>query len=457
MERAHARAETRHGARGPVNQRTGWLKRVATRWPALRYSVAFPIRARGLGARLPPGSIAPVQARSDTDQHFFLERSRELGPVFKLVLHGNYTTCVLGHERGARLIGEHEDHLPGVTIDLEPLFPIGALRGMSGDTHRTYRRKFLHAIQATPLSAHREALDREIRTRLRAMADTNTPVAGDELRDRLRRLTTAIMLRLLFGLTPESPAYAVLEESYRRFGPGAPATNLGEEQVDAFASIQHEISTLVRGMAKGAGREGPPCLLRQLVQSAELDPTAMGNLAYLFEPSHFDLYSLWVWTLKYLGAEQRVLESYRARQGEERRAYAEAIVLETLRMEQSELLYRRVTADIVFEGYLLPRDTLLRVLIWEGHKDASVFTDPFTFEPDRFLARKPGLDTYAPFGLGQRHCLGAPLVLGLSTMFVQALLDDYDVCAIADGPPRKNPYHWQPGPELAIRLTPRSH
>jgi len=287
------------------------------------------------------------------------------------------------------------------------------------------------------------------------LASEPRPIAGPELRDRLRRLTTEIMLRLIYGLTPESPAYATLEASYRRFGPEAPATKLGDEQLDAFAEIRRVFTERARDLANGASASAPPCFLGHLVRSGEVDATALGNLAYLFEPSHFDLYSLWHWMLKLLGGRADLHAAYRSSTGEEQRRYAEAIVLETLRMEQSELLYRRVTADVVFEGFLLPRDTLLRVLIWEGHKDAAVFPNPFTFEPERFLQGKPGLDTYAPFGLGRRHCLGAPLVLGLSTMFVQALLDDHDVVASDDGPPRKNPYHWEPNPALAIQLAAR--
>src|SRR5262245_27225491 len=375
--------------RGPALPPSSSLaKQIVSRWPALRYSVAFPLRARRRGARIPPGWLGHLQERIDSDPRFFLERSRALGPVFKVILNGNYTTCVLGHERGARLIGMHEDKLPGVTVDLAPLFPIGALRGMSGDIHRRYRRLFLHAIQATPFAVHRDALESVVRERLRELASEDRPITGPELRNRLRSLTTEIMLRLIYGLTPESPEYATLEASYRRFGPEAPATKLGDEQLDAFAEIRRVFTARARELSNGAAATAPPCFLGHLVRSGEVDATALGNLAYLFEPSHFDLYSLWHWMLKLLGGRADLHAAYRSRTGEEQRRYAEAVVLETLRMEQSELLYRRVTADVVFDGYLLPRDTLLRVLIWEGHKDENVFPNPFAFEPERFLAGK---------------------------------------------------------------------
>jgi hypothetical protein len=267
------------------------------------------------------GSLALTQERIDSDPRFFLERARSLGPIFKVILNGNYTTCVLGHERGARLIGEHEDHLPGVTIDLAPLFPIGALRGMGGDTHRRYRRLFLHAIQATPLSAHRDALDARFASRYeRWRASTGRSQA--RAARAAARLTTEIMLRLIYGFTPESPVYATLEASYRRFGPEAPAAKLGDEQLDAFAEIRRVFTERARDLANGASASAPPCFLGHLVRSGEVDATALGNLAYLFEPSHFDLYSLWHWMLKLLGGRADLHAAYRARTGEERRHYA---------------------------------------------------------------------------------------------------------------------------------------
>ena len=37
-----------------------------------------------------------------------------------------------------------------------------------------------------------------------------------------------------------------------------------------------------------------------MVERNELDETALGNLIYMFEGSHFDLYSLWRWIVKHL-------------------------------------------------------------------------------------------------------------------------------------------------------------
>src|SRR4051812_27431564 len=103
-------------------------------------------------------------------------------------------------------------------------------------------------------------------------------------------------------------------------------------------------------------------------------------------------------------------------------------------MEQIEFLIRRVTGDIVIEGFLIPAGTLLRVYLWEAHKEEAAFPDPFTFDPSRFVGQKPGREKFAPFGLGQHQRVGANLVIGLSIFFVQRLLGGYTLEATEAGP-----------------------
>ena len=449
------RAASRDGTAGGAGAGAWWIDEPgidrAVTW--LRRSVVIPLRASRMGLRLPPGRLDRVQHLVDTDRGFFLDRARRCGPVFKALVHDSYTTCVVGHSRGARLIAAHEPKLAGWTVDLTGLFPIGALRGMSGETHRKYRRQFLRAVQATPLEAHADRVERLMREAVLELAAAPHPVGGDALRERLRRLSTSIMMRLLYGLEAGTPEHDALAADYRRFGPKAPVSRIRGPHARAFESIDRRLRARAEAARHGDGGAVPPCVLAHIARSGEADDTSMGNLAYLLEAAHFDVYSLWHWMLRLIAGNPRVQEAYAAHpDAGSRRAYARAIALETLRMEQSELLYWRVAEDIAFDGYLIPRGTRLRVCIWEGHKDEATFAAPFWFEPERFLENRYGLDAFAPFGLGARRCLGADLVLDLSTMLVQVLLDAHRVEMAADGAPFMGPYHWQPGPAFALRL-----
>jgi cytochrome P450 len=196
--------------------------------------------------------------------------------------------------------------------------------------------------------------------------------------------------------------------------------------------------------------------LSYLVVSGELDDTALGNLIYMFESAHFDIYSLWHWIVKQLVSNPRAAERFReaaAAGGVGRSRMARAIVLETLRLEQSEVLYRVPTCDIIFDGFLIPKRTVVRACLWEGHKDAQVFADPFKFDPDRFLTRDYDMEEFAPFGLDKRRCIAADFVVKASAAFVEILLTGFTLKMTSDGPPRKGPYHWEPSSDLSIVIS----
>lgn len=422
-----------------MSMRTSLGRAIHRVWPSARRSVVFPLRAASRGLRMPPGEFEPILETEQTDQRFLLERARRHGPVFKMLLNRNYTTCVVGHERGRRLITNHERDLPGMTVDLHPFCMHGALRGMPEETHRSYRRKLMQGIQATRLADHEDAvavvLD-DLVERLAAPARS-----GASLRKLLRHAAAQVFLSILYGARPGSRAAEALEAAFLRFGPDAPVATIGESHAAAFREVLSHVNDLA---------ENERSLVGRLRAAGDLDETLLVNVAYLFEPSHFDVYSLWHWVLDHLGSDENVGASYR--RAADRARYARAVVQETLRMQQSELLYRRVVRDIAFEGFLIPADTTVRVCLWEGHKDETVFPDPFAFRPERFLERSYDANAYAPFGLGPRHCLGSNLVLDLGTTFVMRVLEGHRVVATGPTSPVRGAYHWEPNPKRTVQL-----
>jgi cytochrome P450 len=126
----------------------------------------------------------------------------------------------------------------------------------------------------------------------------------------------------------------------------------------------------------------------------------------MFVPTQSDLFSLWHWILKYVAENPAVVARIRldARADENRYlVWSEAIVLETLRLNQSDALHRAAEADIELDGYLIPKGSVIRACLWEGHKDPQVFADPFTFEPARFLGQSYSIDQFAPFGFDKHR------------------------------------------------------
>jgi cytochrome P450 len=431
------------------------LSSVRRRWPVAVVLLRSWIRALARARRLPPGRLDPLDREMHADQHYCLKKAGRLGPVFKTWWIDGYVTCIVGHQRARRLLLSNEDHLPGGTLDLRELFPLGAVRAMTGDDHRKYRRLLVQALHGISFEAHEPAIRELIHAGLLALAQSHSGLAvpRQALRASLRATAACIMLRVLFGVVHATPELEGLVACYRRFGPEWPPSQVGPAQAEAFADIRDRLLAIAQDIRGGAAARRPPSLLGHLVGAGELDDTVLGNLIYMFESAHHDLYSLWHWILKQLASHPHVSERMydAAAQGATCRGrLTEAIVLETLRLEQSEVLYRVATRDIAFERFVIPEQTVVRACIWEGHKDHRVFPDPFKFDPDRFLGRTYDIDEFAPFGMDKRRCIAADFVVRVSAIFVDIVTTKLRLKLLADGPARRGAYHWEPACELSI-------
>jgi cytochrome P450 len=245
---------------------------------------------------------------------------------------------------------------------------------------------------------------------------------------------------------------------YRSFGPDVPVDAINQHGRDAFAEIARCVGRLAQAMKSGADAAAGPSVLRYLVESGSDDETALGNLIYMFEPAHFDVYSLWHWVLQHMAEHPHVadriaeaLHSTPADAG----PLVQAAVLETLRLAQSEILYREAKSDGTFDGLFFPKGGIVRVCLWEGHKDERTFPEPFAFRPDRFQGRPFEIDEFSPFGLDKHRCIAAEVTVSLTALFLEELLTDFS-CELADaGPAELGTYHWEPNAQSKISLSAR--
>jgi cytochrome P450 family 4 len=91
--------------------------------------------------------------------------------------------------------------------------------------------------------------------------------------------------------------------------------------------------------------------------------------------------------------------------------YVERCIKESLRLYPSvHFIARTLGEDVVtHSGYLLPKETIACIHIYDIHHNPEIYPDPERFDPDRFLpenSRKRHPFAYLPFSAGPRNCIG---------------------------------------------------
>jgi cytochrome P450 len=129
--------------------------------------------------------------------------------------------------------------------------------------------------------------------------------------------------------------------------------------------------------------------------------------------------------------------------------YLQAVVKETLRSHPPGPLLswaRLANEDTQVAGYHVPQGTTAMVNMWAITHDATVWPNPDTFDPSRFMKDEGGVDfdvlgtdlRLAPFGSGRRVCPGRSLGIATAQLWLACLLHHFS---------------WSQDPEHPIELT----
>ncbi|KAJ7482244.1 cytochrome P450 [Mycena galericulata] len=117
--------------------------------------------------------------------------------------------------------------------------------------------------------------------------------------------------------------------------------------------------------------------------------------------------------------------------------YVEAIVKEVLRWRPVGPLGlpRRTLSDDWYNGYLIPKGTIVIYNVWAIHRDPEIFPDFDEFRPERFL-EQPNL-YHTSYGFGRRICVG--MAIANQTLFIDiaCMLSALEISAPVDSQGRK--------------------
>ncbi|KDQ58276.1 hypothetical protein JAAARDRAFT_262159 [Jaapia argillacea MUCL 33604] len=115
--------------------------------------------------------------------------------------------------------------------------------------------------------------------------------------------------------------------------------------------------------------------------------------------------------------------------------YLEAVMKEVTRLNPIGPLGlpHRVTEDDVYEGYLIPKDSVVFANIWQMLHEPSVYHNPHEFNPSRFLGPNPERDpSDFCFGFGRRICPGLHLADLTIYLTCATILSVFEISKVVD-------------------------
>jgi cytochrome P450 len=406
---------------------------------------------------LPPGDQIELDTVERTDRRILLALAAEHGPIFKLTEQNHSQICVIGLPLARRLLKENALVLRPVTIELTSLFSEGFMRQMVGETHKKYRASLVAAINELELQTFLPELQIIASSRLgKYFVESNTREdTSQDYLDALTDIATGFLLRVFFGASPGTEAHTNLLILFRKLGPHGLVWNITDVQTRAFKELCAELKKLFSEKVE-IEMTGGDGILQILHGAGSLDDTLLGNLIYMVEMGRYDMRGLFRWISRNAANAPEWVEEIRAPENSEMEkalSVARAFIQETLRMDQSERLIREVTDDFIFENFRFPKSWRVRICLWESHKNADNFPQPFEFEPERFLSNPPSRNSYSPFGLDRHQCPFSEIAVTLGTVFLQYLTQEYRVSALNDGSGIRGAYHWEPPTDFTILLS----
>ncbi|KAG8930436.1 hypothetical protein FRC01_002768 [Tulasnella sp. 417] len=115
--------------------------------------------------------------------------------------------------------------------------------------------------------------------------------------------------------------------------------------------------------------------------------------------------------------------------------YLHAAVLETLRWNPTVSfgLPHVSRKDDVYNGYFIPKGTTVMANAWGFTRNPKHYTNPSTFDPERYLKQSPELDPLEyVFGYGRRICPGKDLAFQEVWILAASVLWAFNVVGVED-------------------------
>lgn len=298
----------------------------------------------------------------------------------------------------------------------------GSLFALTGDEHLKQRKLLVPPFHGRRLEAYERIVEEET-ARETASWPEGVPFATI---GSMMRITINVILRAVFGAEDEE-----LAELRQRLPAGValgarlavtPVPDIGPRvwnpwsRLRAMRCVYDAIVDRLIAKAEGDPRLSErDDILAMMVQARYDDGTRMTNaqiadeLLTLLTAGHETTATTLAWAVERLRRHPDVLRDLAEEADGDGSAFREAVITEVQRTRPViDMVGRQVLAESYQLGrWTLPRGTTVLVSIALIHENETLFPDPLSFRPARFMDAKPDLYQWIPFGGGRRRCIGA--------------------------------------------------
>lgn len=342
-----------------------------------------------------------------------------------------------------------------------------------GERHKKDRKLLMPPFHGDRMRAYGEAIRELTRRELQALNDDETFLAHDLG----QRLTLAIIVRVAFGVEDDDRLQdfcEALEEMMGALSPSfvfIPALQQRSwfpawRRYAAAASVSDALLLEQIHITRAREEPGRDILALMLGAryddgSAMTDDDVLAQLRTLLAAGHETTAISLSWALyavhRYPEVKERLLGELQGA-GDDVDAwmtlpYLRAFCDEVLRMwPPLPEFMRTLVKPFTLGDYELPVGVSLSANVHLLHNDEALYPEPHVFRPERFLDRTFGPHEYAPFGGGNRRCLGAAFAHYELRIALATLLTEGRFELAGDRAPRMTRRNITLGPDTGVPM-----
>lgn len=299
-----------------------------------------------------------------------------------------------------------------------------------GSDHRLQRQKLSAMFARGEVESRRPLLASIIDGWTRGLRDGQVV----DLFREMTRLSTDIATRVLFGFQLESArligATLPLRRAFRTVM--FPYANRLRRRIDRGKLLQElvdEVRERGRTDPAAAGALLAPMVRGEAHESIGGDDQLATFLLASQETIRVVTTRTWFYISQHPEVREKLIAEAQSEQLPAGRSYAEAVLLESMRLYPPNwMLGRRTIAPYQLNGYTVPEGALVLVSPYVVHRDSRWYDQPERFLPERWLRPGPELpprEAYFPFGAGPRRCIGEAFSMVMGTMMLSMISRDW--------------------------------